>query len=60
MPPGLALSWVVAIAAGWPVSTSIGAVLVALMMAVTLGAIAGVYPAMVAARVDPMESLRAP
>jgi putative ABC transport system permease protein len=60
VPLGLALSWVVGIAAGWPVSTSIGAVLVALTMALTVGAIVGVYPAMVAARVDPMESLRAP
>ena len=58
LPLGVLLSWVVAIAAGWPVSVSPFAVMAALVLATGVGLLFGVYPARVAAAVDPIEALR--
>jgi putative ABC transport system permease protein len=60
VPLGITWSWVVASMAGWPVSVSMVAIATTLAMAISVGLVAGVYPARVAASVDPMEALRAP
>jgi ABC-type antimicrobial peptide transport system permease subunit len=58
LPLGVLLSWIVAMAAGWPVSVSPFAVMAALILATGVGLLFGVYPARVAAAVDPIEALR--
>jgi putative ABC transport system permease protein len=60
VPLGAGLSGLVAAAAGWPVSVSAGAVLLALALAGTVGVAFGVYPARLAAQIDPVDALRAP
>jgi putative ABC transport system permease protein len=60
VPLGAVLSAIVAVAAGWPVSVSPGAVLLALALAGTVGVAFGVYPARLAAKIDPVDALRAP
>lgn len=58
LPLGALLSWIVAIAVGWPVRVSLFAVMAALILATGVGLVFGVYPARVAAAVDPIEALR--
>jgi putative ABC transport system permease protein len=60
VPLGAGLSGIVAVAAGWPVSVSPGAVLLALTLAGSVGIAFGVYPARLAARIEPVDALRAP
>lgn len=59
VPIGAALSALVAVMAGWPVSTSPAASALALLMSAAVGLGFGVYPAMVAARIAPIDALRA-
>jgi putative ABC transport system permease protein len=59
VPLGVALSAVVAVAAGWPVSLSPWAVLLALGLANAVGLVFGIYPAHVAANIEPVDALRA-
>jgi putative ABC transport system permease protein len=59
VPLGAALSGIVAVTAGWPVSFSIGAVGLALLLATAVGLVFGIYPARVAASVDPIDALLA-
>jgi ABC-type antimicrobial peptide transport system permease subunit len=56
---GAALSGLVAIAADWPVSMSPMAVALAMLMSVAVGLLAGVYPAITAADIQPIDALRA-
>ncbi len=59
---GVALAWVVALivdkAAGLPMSVPIGWVIAAITVSASIGIFFGVYPALKAARLDPIEALR--
>ena len=61
---GVPLGWVFAAAvawlAGWPTAVSAASVALALVLATGVGLVFGVYPARVAASIDPAEALRAP
>ena len=59
VPLGAALSGIVALAAGWPVSVSIPSVVLAVALACVVGVAFGVYPARVAASIQPIDALRA-
>lgn len=59
VPLGMALSGAVAVTAGWPVSVSVGGVLLSLVLALAVGLGFGIIPARAAAGVQPMEALRA-
>lgn len=48
----------IALFGNWPVSITVWSILVALAMAVTIGVLAGYYPAMRAARLHPVDALR--
>ena len=50
----------ISVPAGWPVAISSLSVLLALGIAVAVGLSFSVYPARVAARIQPVDALRAP
>ena len=60
VPLGVAFSGIVAMAAHWPVSVSPAAVGLALFLAAAVGVVFGVYPARMAANIQPIDALRAP
>jgi putative ABC transport system permease protein len=59
---GVALAWIVAVivdkTAGLPMSVPIGWVIAAVTVSASIGIFFGVYPAVKAARLDPIEALR--
>jgi putative ABC transport system permease protein len=59
IPFGVMVAAAVAAASGLPVAVSFGTLAVAIGMALAVGVASGVYPARLAARVDPAEALRA-
>ena len=59
LPLGAAFGGAVALLAGWPVTFTAGSVLLALTLAATTGLAFGIYPAWVAARIQPIDALRA-
>ena len=60
LPVGAGLAGVIALLAGWPVSVSMTAVLLALSLSTTVGLVFGIYPARLAAAIQPVDALRAP
>jgi putative ABC transport system permease protein len=55
---GVLGSMAIAYFGGWPVTVTLWSLLTALGMAVIVGVLAGYYPAIRAARLDPVDALR--
>ena len=60
VPLGAVFAAIVARAGDWPVSVTAGPILLALVLALGVGLAFGVYPARVAANIEPIDALRSP
>ena len=55
---GLGLAWLISNSAGWKTIVTTSSVVVAFSVAVITGVVFGIYPAMKASEIDPIEALR--